>query len=66
MSFIKDIKNYKQYIIYAIRAGLKSEVASSYLSWFWWILEPLCYMLIYTAIFGVIFETSEQIGRAHV
>ena len=60
MSFIKDIKNYKQYIIYAIRAGLKSEVASSYLSWFWWILEPLCYMLIYTAIFGVIFETSEQ------
>lgn len=60
MRFLQDIKDYKQYIVCAVRAGLKSEVAGSYLNWLWWVLEPFCFMLIYVAIFGVIFETSEQ------
>jgi len=55
----KDIKTYRAYIVYAIRSGLKAEVAGSYLNWVWWILEPFCFMLIYATIFGMIFETSE-------
>lgn len=59
MRFIEDIKKYRGYIKYAIKSGLKAEVAGSYLNWLWWILEPFCFMLIYATIFGMIFETSE-------
>ena len=41
-------------------AELKSEVADSYLNWLWWIIEPICFMLIYTFIFGYVFKNSEQ------
>ena len=59
MRLVNDLKDYKGYMEYAIKYGLKSEVAGSYLNWLWWILEPFCFMLIYTTIFGMIFETSE-------
>lgn len=58
--FIQDIKKYFVYSIVAARAELKSEVAGSYLNWIWWILDPLCFMLIYTFIFGYVFNSSEQ------
>ena len=45
--FIEDIKKYYKYIIYATRSNLKTEVANSYLNWLWWILDPLCFMLVY-------------------
>lgn len=47
-------------MIYAVKSGLKEEVAGSYLNWIWWVLEPFCFMLIYAVIFGVIFKSSEQ------
>lgn len=46
--------------MYAARSRLKAEVATSYLNWIWWVLEPFCFMLIYTVIFGYIFESGEQ------
>ena len=58
--FIKDVKKYYKYAIYSAKSELKAEVASSYLNWIWWILEPLCFMLIYTFIFGVVFKASEE------
>lgn len=58
--FVNDIKKYSMYIIYATKARLKAEVTNSYLNWIWWILEPFCYMLIYTIIFGYIFKSGEQ------
>jgi len=57
---IKDIKKYWSYVRYSAKSRLKAEVANSYLNWIWWILEPFCFMLIYTIIFGYIFESSEQ------
>ena len=56
--FFKDLKKYKNYIIYATWAELKSEVIGSYLGWIWLILEPLCFMLIYTFLAGVIFKAK--------
>lgn len=44
----------------AAKAQLKTEVANSYLNWIWWILNPLCFMLIYSFIFGYVFKASEQ------
>lgn len=58
--FYKDITKYYRYSIVAAKSQLKSEVADSYLNWVWWILDPLCFMLIYTFIFGYVFNSSEQ------
>lgn len=58
--FINDIKKYKNYIIYATKSELKSEVTNSYLNWIWLFLEPLCFMLIYTFIAVIVFNSSVQ------
>ncbi len=58
--FIKNVKKYFKYAIYSAKAELKSEVADSYLNWLWWIIEPLCFMIIYTFVFGVIFGNEEK------
>ncbi|MBO5372852.1 MAG: ABC transporter permease [Lachnospiraceae bacterium] len=60
MRVINDIKRYSLYLLCATRARLKAEVTNSYLNWIWWILEPFCYMLIYTIIFGYIFASGED------
>lgn len=54
--FITDVKKYYKYVLYAGRSELKAEVANSYLNWMWWIIEPLCFMFIYSLVFGVFFE----------
>lgn len=56
--FIQNIKQYYKYAIRSAKAELKSEVADSYLNWLWWIVEPLCFMLIYTFVFGVVFKNN--------
>lgn len=56
---IDDIKKYWSYTLYAAKSQLKSEVADSKLNWIWWILEPFCLMLVYSVVFGVIFNASE-------
>lgn len=58
--FFKDIKKYYKYLIYSTKATLKTEVSESYLAWIWWVLEPFCYMLIYTFIAQVVFKTSKD------
>ncbi|MDD2504692.1 MAG: ABC transporter permease [Bacilli bacterium] len=58
--FIKNIKEYSNYAIRSAKAELKSEITDSYLNWLWWIIEPLCFMLIYVLVFGYIFKASEE------
>lgn len=58
--FFYNIKKYHKYAIRSAKAELKSEVADSYLNWLWWIIEPFCFMLIYTFVFGVIFQNKTQ------
>ena len=48
------------YAKYATQSGLKSEVASSHLSWLWWILDPILFMLVYWFIFMVIFGQKKE------
>ena len=57
--FTEDVTKYFRYSIVAARSQLKAEVADSYLNWIWWILDPFCFMLIYTFIFGYVFKSSE-------
>ena len=58
--FLTDLRKYLPFSVASARAQLKTEVASSYLNWVWWILDPLCFMLIYTYIFGYVFKAKEQ------
>jgi ABC-type polysaccharide/polyol phosphate export systems, permease component len=64
--FIKDVKKYYKYAIYAARSDLKSEVASSYLNWLWWLLDPLFFMMIYAFVSIVVFDAREQYFNAFV
>lgn len=56
--FFNNIKKYRKYAIRSAKAELKSEVADSYLNWLWWFIEPFCFMIIYTFVFGVIFPNN--------
>lgn len=56
--FFSNIKRYYKYALRSAKAELKSEVADSYLNWLWWIIEPICFMIIYTFVFGVIFQNK--------
>ena len=58
--FFGDMKKYFRFSLFSARAQLKTEVANSYLNWVWWVLDPFCFMLIYTFIFGYVFNSKEQ------
>ena len=64
--FINDTKKYLPYAIRAGKAQLKSEVAESHLSWLWWILDPLLFMLVYSFVSLVIFGKAEQYFTAFI
>lgn len=56
--FFNNIKKYNKYAVRSAKAELKSEVSESYLNWLWWIIEPFCFMLIYTFVFGYVFKNN--------
>lgn len=58
--FVSDIRKYFRYAVRSAKSDLRSEVANAYLDWLWWLIEPFCMMLIYTLIFGIIFNAAEQ------
>ena len=58
--FCSDLKRYYQYAVRSASASLKAEVAGSYLNWVWWVFNPLCFMMIYAFIFGVVFDAREE------
>lgn len=64
--FLKDMKKYKEYAIYSAKSGLKAEVANSHLSWLWWILDPLLFMIVYSFLAVIVFGKSEQYFAAFV
>lgn len=58
--FKDDLRKYWKYAIFSAKAQLKSEVANSYLNWLWWILDPLCFMVIYVFMFGYVFKSKQE------
>lgn len=57
--FISDVKKYHSYTVYAAKSSLKTEVANSHLSWMWWILDPLLFMIVYTFVSMIVFQKKE-------
>ena len=58
--FFADMRKYAYFIFYSAKTDLKAEVANSYLNWIWWVLEPLCSMLVYTFVFGNLMKNSTE------
>ena len=54
------IKRYNPYSMYAAKSELKGEVGSSYLTWMWWILDPVLFMLVYVFITVVVFRSRGE------
>ena len=52
------IRRYNPYSMYAAKSELKGEVGSSYLTWLWWILDPVLFMLVYVFITVVVFKSQ--------
>ncbi len=57
---LNDLKKYGGYVLYASRSQLRAEVAQSKLNWIWWVVEPFCFMLIYSFVFGTLFGGTEK------
>ena len=64
--FFRDTKKYYAYSIRAGKAQLKSEIAGSYLSFLWWVLDPLLFMLVYTFVAVIVFGKGEQYFSAFI
>lgn len=58
--FFADVKKFWNYVVYSSKAELKAEVAGSFLSWLWWFLDPLLYMMVYSFIAILIFNSPEK------
>lgn len=58
--FFADMKKYFPYAVRSAKADLKAEVTNSFLDWMWWLIEPFCMMLIYTVMFGIVFDAAEE------
>lgn len=56
--FFRDFKKHFKYFIYAGKMELQTEVADSYLNWLWWVIEPICFMFIYSFVFGTLFGSK--------
>lgn len=55
-----DVKKFWNYTCYSSKSDLKSEVAGSFLSWLWWILDPLLYMIVYSFVSIFVFGAKEK------
>ena len=64
--FIEDTKKYWAYAIRAGKSDLKSEIATNRLSWLWWILDPLLFMLVYSFVSVIVFHRSEKFLAAFI
>ncbi|MCX2794492.1 lipopolysaccharide transport system permease protein [Microbulbifer thermotolerans] len=49
-------KRYRDYIYYKSVSDLFSEASRTYLSFLWWILEPLLMLAVYYVVFGVLLK----------
>lgn len=58
MRFFRDLKKYFHYLMQSSVAMLKSEVSDSYLSWIWWVLDPILYMFVYSFVAKIVFRSG--------
>ncbi|WP_448546865.1 ABC transporter permease [Thalassotalea fusca] len=53
-------KHYRDIIFQKAKVQLKSEASKTYLSFLWWVIEPIIFMGIYYLVFGVILQRGTE------
>ena len=53
-------RHYFDLALYKAYADLRAETARSYLGFFWWIIEPLLYLLVFYFAFGVLLKIGRE------
>ncbi len=48
------------YLLYKIKATLKAQAAKNYLSYLWWIFEPILLMGVFYLVFGILFQRGGE------
>lgn len=56
----QEIFRFWQLIVIKVRFNLRSEAAQSYLSYAWWILEPLLQMGVFYLVFGILLQRGTE------
>lgn len=56
----KKKHNYWQLLFFKVRVNLQAEAAQNYLSYLWWIFEPVLNMLVFYLVFGVLLQRGTE------
>jgi lipopolysaccharide transport system permease protein len=57
---LKEIARYRQLIFTKVAANLQTEVSRDYLSYLWWILEPILHMMVYYLVFSFLLRRGTE------
>ena len=58
--FLQEVFRFWQLVIIKVRFNLRSEATQSYLSYAWWILEPLLQMGVYYIVFDILLRRGGE------
>ncbi|WP_301626476.1 ABC transporter permease [Paenibacillus apis] len=56
---IQDFIKYKDYFTYNVQINLRLKVSNTFLGYFWWLIDPLLHMLVYSFIVEFVFRRGE-------
>ena len=57
---LKKLFSFWQLVIIKVRFNLRSEAAQSYLSYAWWVLEPLLMMVVFYIVFKILLQRGTE------
>lgn len=52
--------HYLELLLYKTYADLRAEAARTYISFLWWIIEPLIFMAVFYVVFGLVFQRYDE------
>ncbi len=57
---LHEVFKFWQLVVIKVRFNLRSEATQSYLSYAWWVLEPLLFMLVFYVVFKILLNRGTQ------
>ena len=54
-----SMKDFWNLLIFTVRCRLKSEASTSYLSYGWWVVEPILHMAVFYLVFGILMNQGK-------
>jgi lipopolysaccharide transport system permease protein len=57
---LRDIYAFWQLVAVKVRLNLRSEASQSYLSYAWWVLEPLLFMIVFYVVFKILLHRGTE------